>query len=35
MNLVRIAGMSARYGARHILQNADYHLGRGLAAPDR
>lgn len=35
MNLAGIGRKAAVYGFRHLLQSADYHFLRGLAAPEK
>lgn len=35
MKIIRTAKKMAIYSIRHVKQQADYHLGRGLAEPDR
>jgi MoaA/NifB/PqqE/SkfB family radical SAM enzyme len=35
MTLVDAGTKAAVYGFRHLLHNFDYHLLRGLAAPDK
>jgi MoaA/NifB/PqqE/SkfB family radical SAM enzyme len=35
MTVVEAGRKAAVYGVRHLLHSLDYHLGRGLAAPDK
>jgi hypothetical protein len=35
MSLIDVGRKAAVYGFRHVLQSFDYHLLRGLAAPDK